>query len=158
MLKKLAVLSLFLFVFLTVAQAQQDPFVGTWKQNVAKSKYNPGPPPAQGNMHKIEAVPNGIKVTTTGTVNAQGQASSNAWTATYDGKDSPMNDTSGTYDAISLKKTGPRSLEASSKKGGKVLRTSQWSVSADGKTLTRTAKTTDAQGKVHNDVLVYDKQ
>src|ERR1051325_7028700 len=100
-------------------RAQQDPFVGTWKQNVTKSTYNPGPPPPQGNMHKIEAVPNGVKVTTTGTVNAQGQASTNSWTATYDGKDSPMKDTSGTYDAISLKKTGPRSFEAQSKKAAR---------------------------------------
>ncbi len=29
----------------SVLLAQSNPFVGTWKLNVAKSKYDPGPPP-----------------------------------------------------------------------------------------------------------------
>ena len=29
----------------SVLLAQSNPFVGTWKLNVASSKYNPGPPP-----------------------------------------------------------------------------------------------------------------
>jgi len=28
-----------------VLLAQSTPFVGTWKQNIAKSKYSPGPVP-----------------------------------------------------------------------------------------------------------------
>src|SRR5688572_17282762 len=89
MKRMLQLLAVSLFVSTTAAWAQQDPFVGTWKQNLAKSSYDPGPPPARGNMHKIEAVPNGLKVTTTG-VNAQGQPSGSEWTAYYDGKDHPM--------------------------------------------------------------------
>jgi hypothetical protein len=150
--------AMFLFVFSAAAWAQQDPFVGTWKQNLAKSKYDPGPPPAQGNMHKIEGVANGLKVTTSGGVDAQGKPVGTQWTVYYDGKDYPMKDSSNTYDSISLKKTGARSFETVSKKGGKALRTSQWSVSADGKTLTRTSKGTNTQGQPFDNVLVYDKQ
>ena len=29
----------------SVLLAQSNPFVGTWKLNLASSKYNPGPPP-----------------------------------------------------------------------------------------------------------------
>ena len=158
MKKTLLLMAISLFVLSAAAQAQQDPFVGTWKQNMSKSTYNPGPPPAQGNSTKIEAVPNGLKVSTSNPASATAPASTNEWTAYYDGKDYPMKDTSNTYDAITLKKTPPRSLEVISKKGGKVMRTSQWSVSADGKTLTRTAKTTNAQGQTTSSTSVYDKQ
>ena len=159
MYKKLTVIALLIGIAAVSARAQQDPFVGTWKQNLAKSTYDPGPPPAQGNMHKIEAVPNGLKVTTSGGgVNAQGQPTGSEWTAYFDGKDYPMKDLTNTYDAISLKKTGPRSFEALSKKGGKIMRTSQWSVSADGKTLTRPSKSTNAQGQAASSTMVYDKQ
>jgi hypothetical protein len=158
MLKKLTVLSLLIFTLSIAAKAQQDPFVGTWKGNIAKSTYNPGPPPAQGNMTKMEAVPNGLKVTTTNPPNAQGVSTSTEWTAYYDGEDYPMKDTSNAYDSISLKKTGARTLEVLSKKGGKVMRTSQWSVSADNKILTRLSRGTNAQGQPVSSTIVYDKQ
>lgn len=64
MLKRAAFLTLSLILFAAAAQAQQDPFVGTWKENLAKSKYEPGPPPAQGNPVVITSVANGIKVST----------------------------------------------------------------------------------------------
>src|ERR1035437_2979541 len=127
MLKRLSLFTLVFALTCLAAWAQQGPFVGTWKQNLAKSKYSPGPPPAQGNVTKIEAVPNGLKVTTTNNPpNAQGVSNSTEWTAYYDGKDYPMKDTSNAFDSNSLKKTGPRTLEAVSKKDGKVMRTSVW--------------------------------
>jgi len=43
------------------ALAQPDTHVGTWVLNVAKSKYNPGPPPKEQTT-VIEAAGNGIKV------------------------------------------------------------------------------------------------
>ena len=43
------------------AQAS-DPRVGTWKLNVAKSKYNPGPAP-QSQTLKVEASGKGEKIT-----------------------------------------------------------------------------------------------
>ena len=158
MLKKLTVLSLFVVAFSISARAQQDPFVGAWKQNMTKSKYDPGPPPAQGNMTKIESVPNGLKATTNNPPNAQGVATSNEWTAYYDGKDYPMKDTSGTYDSINITKNGPRTLEVVSKKGGKVIRTTTWTVSADGKTLSRAGQNINAQGQTVKTTMVYDKQ
>ena len=43
-LKLSAVLSLLLATSATMlAQAQKDAHIGTWKLNVAKSKFNPGP-------------------------------------------------------------------------------------------------------------------
>ena len=39
-----------------------DPRVGSWQLNVAKSKFNPGPPPKSQTL-KIEAAGKGEKVT-----------------------------------------------------------------------------------------------
>jgi hypothetical protein len=52
---------LFVLAVATAALAADDPFVGTWKLNHAKSEFNPGPAPksgtmivtAQGNGHKV---------------------------------------------------------------------------------------------------------
>ncbi|HEX7528268.1 MAG TPA: hypothetical protein VF425_04110, partial [Thermoanaerobaculia bacterium] len=47
-----------------------DNWIGTWKLNVAKSKYTPGPGPKSQTL-KFEATPAGIKLSTDG-VNAEG--------------------------------------------------------------------------------------
>jgi hypothetical protein len=68
--------------------AQDDPLVGTWVLNVAKSKYTPGPPPKQQTTI-FEAEGQGLKVTTKGTDSA-GEPTMTAYTANYDGKDYPV--------------------------------------------------------------------
>jgi len=56
-------LAVVLGVNVTNVSAQaSDPRVGTWKLNVAKSKYNPGPAP-QSQTLKVEASGKGEKVT-----------------------------------------------------------------------------------------------
>ena len=50
MISRLARVTMFLatgvLMIAVLATAQQkDPFVGTWRLNIAKSKYSPGPPP-----------------------------------------------------------------------------------------------------------------
>ena len=60
---------LLVFSFVLVAAAAlsativygADMFSGTWKVNLAKSKYSPGPPP-KSNMQKIEPVEGGMRV------------------------------------------------------------------------------------------------
>ena len=134
-------------------QAQADPTVGTWKLNLAKTKYNAGQAPKSTTL-VIEAAGQGVKLTSN-TVLADGTARKISYTATYDGKDAAVTGTPD-YDTISLKKTANGS-EGSRKKAGKVLQTFTRVVSADGKTMTVTSTGTNAAGKVDN-VQVYDKQ
>ena len=61
--KTLIVLLLCCFA-VNVAAASPDPHLGTWKLNVAKSKYSPGPAPKEVTM-KIEAKGAGIHLTQT---------------------------------------------------------------------------------------------
>ena len=134
-------------------QAQADPTIGTWKLNLAKTKYNAGQAPKSTTL-VIEAAGQGVKLTSN-TVLADGTARKISYTAAYDGKDAAVTGTPD-YDTISLKKTANGS-EGSRKRAGKVLQTFVRSVSADGKTMTVTSTGTNAAGKVDN-VQVYDKQ
>jgi len=139
----------------SVAAASPDPHVGTWKLNVAKSKYSPGPAPKEVTM-KIEAKGAGTHLTQTGTDGA-GKPIKVEFTANYDGKDNPITGVPNA-DAIAVKRVDANTWEGTFKKGGKVVMTVTSVVSKDGKTRTSTFKGTDAAGKPVNDVAVYDKQ
>jgi hypothetical protein len=138
--------------------AQTDPAIGTWKLNLAKSKYSGAPAP-KNLTTSIEAAGAGYKVSSDG-VASDGSHIAYGYTATLDGKDSPMTGT-GTpngADTIALTKTGPNSLDATLKKGGKVVLNGKSVISKDGKTRTLTSTGTNAAGQPTKVTGVYDKQ
>ena len=139
----------------SVSAQASNPRIGTWKLNVAKSKYSPGPAPQSVTM-KIEASGDGEKATTEG-VNAPGTATMTQYTAQYDGKDYPMTG-SQNADKVSLKRIDARTMERTDKKGEKVVATSTRVLSEDGKTMTVTVKGTNAQGQAVDNVTVWEKQ
>jgi hypothetical protein len=140
----------------TVA-AQSNPLVGTWKLNVAKSKFSPGPGP-KSLTRTVVADGDGVKYTFEGTA-ADGTALAYSFSVHFDGKDNPVTGAMpGGVDAISAKRTDANTYEATTKKGGKVIGSSKVTVSADGKTTTVDAKGTNAKGEATHDVSVYDKQ
>ena len=135
-------------------QAQTDPTVGTWKLNLAKSKYNAGQPPKSSTV-VIAAAGQGITLTSD-SVLADGTTRKISYTAAYDGKDAVVTGTPD-YDGMSLKKTAT-GVEGSRKKAGKVVQTYTRVISADGKTMTVTSTGTNAAGGKVDNVQVYDKQ
>jgi hypothetical protein len=143
--------------FLAVVQAQGSPLVGTWKLNVAKSKYDPGPAP-KSLTRTVEAQGAGVKYTFEG-VSADGTAIAYSFSVQFDGKDNPIKGSmpSGA-DTISAKRTDANHYVATVKKGDKVIGTSKVSVSKDGKVTTVDATGTTAAGVKTHDVQVYDKQ
>lgn len=137
--------------------AQTDPFVGTWKLNVNKSKF------AAGQARKSETRivvtgPTGMKVNVH-RVNGDGSAQEFEYTSNLDGKSYPFVGP-GPYgaDAIGANLISPNTIQSTLKKGGQVVATSTTVVSSDGKVLTITTKGTDASGKQFTNVGVYDKQ
>ena len=136
------------------AQAS-DPRIGTWKLNVAKSKYNPGPAP-QSLTVNVEPSGKGEKVTTE-FVNADGTRTTTEYTANFDGKDYPLTG-SQIADTVSLKRSNARTTVRTDKKGGTVAQTLRRVVSKDGKTMTVTTKGTNAQGQAVNNVALFEKQ
>jgi hypothetical protein len=138
-------------------QAQDNPVVGTWKLNLTKSKFDPGPAP-KSLTRTIAAEGDGLKYTFEG-VGADGMPLSYGFTVKFDGKDYPVTGSMPTgADSISAKKVDGSHYEATLKKGGKVIGTSKVSISADGKVATVDASGTNAAGAKTHDVQVYDKQ
>lgn len=137
----------------SVLLAQSNPFVGTWKLNLASSKYNPGPPP-QSQTRTWDA--SGM-VMVSG-VGATGKPFSYGYSIKGDGKPSP---TTGAIpnkaDMISTKKIDANTYEATFTKAGKQVETTTFTVSNGGKTLTIHAKGSADAGFVEN-VQVLDKQ
>lgn len=131
-----------------------DPGMGTWKLNLEKSKFQPGPA-HKSVVVKFEPAGKGVK-NTTDVVNAQGVKSSVVYTAYYDGKDHPLTG-SAIADTLTLKKLDGGKVERVDKKGGKVVQTFVRSVSADGKTMTVTQKGSNAKGEPFDNVLVLEK-
>ena len=142
-------------LFVGSAFAQSDPAVGTWKLNVAKSRYSPGPAP-KSNLVTIVAIENGLKITGQGT-DADGKPTSLSYTVTYDGKDKPVTG-SPDYDSTAGKKIDANTTELTRKKEGKTVQTATRKISADGKTMTVTSRGTTPSGKPLNNVAVFEKQ
>jgi hypothetical protein len=135
--------------------AQTDPSIGTWKLNLAKSKFSPGPPPKDQTL-TYEAVGEGIKLTVKGT-DGEGKPIDSQYTANFDGKDYPVTGNPN-WDTVSLKRIDAYTVEFTRKKAGKVVGTGTNVVSKDGKTRTITAEGVNAKGEKTSSTAVYDKQ
>ncbi len=138
----------------SVAMAAEN-WLGTWKIDLAKTKYSPGPAPKSLTL-KWEATPAGTKFTGDG-VEADGKASHTMFVSKFDGKDVPYE---GNPDADMA---APMKIDDSNytntwKKGGKATTTAKVVVSADGKTMTITQTGTNGKGQAVNNTIVYNKQ
>src|ERR1043165_788303 len=140
-------------VFVTVAMGfQNNPFIGTWKLNEAKSKLAGK---ARNQTVVYETAGDQIKVTVDG-VDENGGAVHSEWTGKFDGKDYPVTgDANG--DTRSYRMINKNTIALTNKKGGKTTLTGRIVVSRNGKSRTVTTTATDAGGKKVTNVAVYDK-
>ena len=145
-----------LAVFLagSVLSWAEDPNMGTWKLNEAKSNLTAGVP--KNHTVAYTAAGDSVKVTVDG-VDGQGKPAHNEWTGKFDGKDYAVTGDP-TSDTRSYKRIDDRTLEFWGKKAGKVTLSGRVAVSADGKSRTVTVTGTDASGAKISGTAVYDKQ
>ena len=127
------------------ALAQSDLGLGTWKLNVAKSKYDPGPAPSSETRVYVLWEKDGVKATFTRVEG--GKTLTLGYAAHYDAKDYKYTGAAA-YDTITLTRVDASTTEASLKKV----------ISKDGKTRTQTVKGIDASGKAVNNLSVFEKQ
>jgi hypothetical protein len=132
-----------------------DGNVGTWKANLAKSKYSPGPAPKSQTL-TIEAHDGGIKYTSHGE-DAKGSTLHVEFAAKYDGKDNPVTGSSD-FTSIAFNRIDAHTVESTTKRDGKAISSSRAVVSSDGKTRTLTTKGKNGAGQDINNVVVYDRQ
>ena len=130
-------------------------WIGSWKVDLAKSKYSPGPAPKSAIL-KFESTSAGIKLTTD-IVDGEGKALKGGFTSKFDGTEVPLTGNPNA-DVGSPKRLDDNSYENVWKKAGKVTITAKAVVSADGKTLTITQTGTDTQGRAVNITAVFDRQ
>jgi hypothetical protein len=142
------------FVGLTLSFAADNPNMGTWKLNEAKSKIPAGSP--KNTMVVYEAAGDSVKVIVDG-VDGKGKAIHNEWTGKFDGRDYPLTGDP-TGDSRAYTKISDHKMDLTNKKDGKVTTTGNIVVSADGKSRTVTVNGTDAMGKKAQYTAVYDKQ
>jgi hypothetical protein len=154
MMKAKAIALTISLVFVSVAVGfQNNPHLGTWKLNEAKSKFAGK---ARNQTVIYEAVGDQIKITVDG-VDENGGAVHNEWTGKFDGQDYPVTGDA-SVDARSYRTINKNTLELTNKKDGKATLTGRIVISRYGKSRTVTTTTTDAQGQKVTNVAVYDKQ
>lgn len=136
---------------------QTDLFLGTWKLNVKKSKFDPGPP-RKSETRIVVTGPTGMKVSVD-RVNGDASTEEFEYTTNLDNKSYPIIG-QGPYgaDSIAANLTAPNTIRSTLTKGGKVVATATTVVSSDGRVLTVTTLGTDSSGKHFTNTGVYDKQ
>ena len=141
----------------TARTQSTDPWMGTWKVNLAKSTYKPGPKPTVAGTVKMEPMTDGFKTTIDGT-SPQGQPTHTETVGKFDGKDNPVTGAPTPNTTAAYKRINGRTFEVMGKVDGKPTVTTRVVVSADGKSLTATQTGKNAQGENVNNVIVADKQ
>ena len=139
-----------LFASATVCLAQ-NPHMGTWKLNEAKSKFAPGA--TKNHTVVYETAGDSVKVIVDG-VDAAGTAVHHEWTGKFNRKFYPVTGDPAA-DSRSYGRINHHTMSLTGKKDGKVSVTGRITVTANGRT--RTVTTTATGSKVRNRA-VYDKQ
>jgi hypothetical protein len=137
------------------AQSVDDPVLGTWRLNVERSRFTPGPG-WRSQMRTYRATPEGVSVSWSG-VDAGGGAMQVSYTYAYDGRDYPMVG-SANYDTLNAVRVDARTVRSEEKRGGVVVGIAVRTVSPDGRVLTITDEGTNRRGLAFSQTLVFDRQ
>ena len=140
-----------------VAFAQDDPHIGTWQLNLAKSTFNPGPAPKKQSLW-YKAEPGGLTALLQG-IDATGlpiNPDAGNLSIYLDGKEHPTPQAG--YDSSTWTSINANEYVVHRKKAGKIVLTTTNVVSSDGRTMTITTTGVDRDGRPTHTVRVYDKQ
>jgi hypothetical protein len=132
-----------------------DAVVGTWKLNLAKSTFSPGPAP-KSQMRVYSESAQGMTVTAK-TIAADGKESATTLTFKEDGRPYPESGNPD-FDTVSVTRVDALTAHATQMKAGATVSTAVRTVSKDGKTLTFAQEGTHANGVKYHNVSVYDRQ
>ncbi|MDQ6911408.1 MAG: hypothetical protein M3128_00850 [Verrucomicrobiota bacterium] len=133
--------------------AGDDPFMGTWKLDEAKSKIGAGMPKNSTVVYAQSG--DDVTITVDGTDN--GKAAHHVWTGKFDGKDYAAKG-SDMHSSRAYTKVDAKTLTYTVTKDGKKIGDGKVVIAADGKTRTVTETDTDKDGKQATTTAVYDKQ
>ena len=137
--------------------AQTKPFEGTWKLNLAKSKYE-GTQAPKSLTRTVTAEGTGLKYSFEGEA-ADGSKISFSFTSKLDGSDSAVSGVGapGGADTVALQRTSVHKMTGVLKKGGAKIGTVWTALGPDDKTVTVNTKA-KIDGKEVKTQQVYDKE
>ena len=141
---------------LTVS-AQEQPHVGTWDLNLAKSTFNPGPPPLRQALTFQAAGPHWTAFVQG--IDAAGHPIKSELAnlvISFDGRDHPTPNED--YETSAWKRIDSHKYQVVRKRAGKPVLTIVNEVSTDGQTMTITTTGANAAGQPVHIVAVYDKR
>ena len=141
------------------AQSKNDPSIGTWKLNVAKSKFTPGPP-IQGDTRSYEVNEAGWLFATTETTQPDGTRTGVRFAAKFDGKAYPqIGRFAPTVTLITYEPVDRRTLKYTQRDtSGKIVSTNTRTVSEDGKTMLIEQRTSNASGQPVVNIELFERQ
>ena len=149
------------FVIVTgaFAQSKDDTSLGSWKLNVAKSKFTPGPP-IKGDTRSYEVNDEGWLIVMTETIQPDGRRTGVRFAAKFDGKAYPqIGRFAPTVTLITYQPVDKLTLKYTQRDtSGKVLSTNTRTVSPDGKTMTIEQRSTDDKGRPTVNVELFERQ
>jgi|WetSurSiteA1Bulk_404760.scaffolds.fasta_scaffold14695_5 hypothetical protein len=135
-----------------------DPFVGTWKLNVAKSRFDPPSSALKSDLVKIAAQINGLKYTFD-RVDLEGKAIHIEYAAKFDGKDYPVTITGDrSVNTTSLRRIDANTIKSVNKINGKETERNRVVIAKDGKSSTVTTKVKNEKGQEFTTITIYEKQ
>ena len=141
-----------------VAAQAEDAWVGTWKLNLAKSKYEPANLTPKSQTIKQEAVAGGGMKAVVDTVDAQGKSLHQDVMTMFDGKSVDIKGAPDANTTRVYKRIDSRTYDYVQSVSGKTTVSSRTVVSADGKTRTSTTTGKNTEGQAVHNVAVYDRQ
>jgi hypothetical protein len=131
----------------------RDLILGTWRLNLSKSTYAPGPPP-RSEVRSYEEEHEGVRATIT-TTQADGSTTVVEYLASFNETSFPVVG-AGDVDAVGLKAIDPYTSEVSLVTGGRVTGTARRVIARDLKSMTVTVSRMRPDGTA-NIVAVFDR-
>jgi len=145
----------FALLLCAFAAASAADFIGTWKLNTAKSKYDGMPMPKEQTV-TYTAKGDGYDYVAKGT-SATGEPIQAMFSYVKDGQEAKATGFPH-WDGLVLTGGSGKKSKAKLMRGGKAVGSATRTVSADGKSMTVAGKATTADGKKVTYSAVYDKQ
>jgi hypothetical protein len=128
---------------------------GTWRLNLEKSTYDPGPPPYTRSQFTIQPHGDGLRVVYD-MVRPRGGVTHLEWDGRFDGKDYPVQGVE-EFITYAYLRIDARTYDVVTKIDGRVVATSRTTLSPDGRTITTTTGGRNAEGRDVRTVTVYEK-
>jgi hypothetical protein len=132
-----------------------DPEIGTWRLNVQKSRFLPGPA-FRSETRTYEEQKDGVRVTIR-TVDGKGRTVTSIYLTTPDGQQHVVSGSGGPADSVGLKRINEFTAESTLMHAGKEIAKTTRVIDPEGKKMTITYKGLDPDGNPVDYTLVFER-